>query len=86
MSYFGGLDDPNPGDAPACDAIEQMIIPSSRDIGGFSVKRALPTARRRMVGPFIFLRPDGACDPQGRRGHGRAPASAYRAFDRDLPV
>ncbi len=55
MSYFGGLDDPNPGDAPACDAIEQMIIPSSRDIGGFSVKRALPTARRRMVGPFIFF-------------------------------
>lgn len=55
MSYFGGLNDPNPGDALACDAIEHLIIPSSRDIGGFSVKRALPTARRRMVGPFIFF-------------------------------
>ncbi|MEP3436881.1 MAG: pirin family protein [Hoeflea sp.] len=55
MSYFGGEDDPRPGDAFACDAIEHLIVPSSRDIGGFSVKRALPTVRRRMVGPFIFF-------------------------------
>ncbi|MEM5473732.1 pirin family protein [Hoeflea sp. AS60] len=54
MSFFPG-GDPEPGDAPSCDAIEHLIIPSSRDIGGFSVKRALPTARRRMVGPFIFF-------------------------------
>jgi len=54
MSFFPG-GDPNPGDAFACDAIEKLIVPSSRDIGGFSVKRALPSARRRMVGPFIFF-------------------------------
>ncbi|MDP2119762.1 MAG: pirin family protein [Hoeflea sp.] len=54
MSFFPG-GDPTPGDAFSCDAIEHLIIPSSRDIGGFSVKRALPTARRRMVGPFIFF-------------------------------
>ena len=54
MSFFPG-GDPEPGDAFSCDAIEHLIIPSSRDIGGFSVKRALPTARRRMVGPFIFF-------------------------------
>ncbi|MDP2733827.1 MAG: pirin family protein, partial [Hoeflea sp.] len=54
MSFFPG-GDPVPGDALSCDAIEHLIIPSSRDIGGFSVKRALPTARRRMVGPFIFF-------------------------------
>ncbi|WP_407293873.1 pirin family protein [Stutzerimonas zhaodongensis] len=35
--------------------IEQIIVPNVRDIGGFDVRRALPSAQRRMVGPFIFL-------------------------------
>ncbi|MGH6769137.1 MAG: pirin family protein, partial [Xanthobacteraceae bacterium] len=47
--------DPQPGDAPACDAIELMIVPRSVDLGGFAVRRALPHSRRRMVGPFIFF-------------------------------
>jgi redox-sensitive bicupin YhaK (pirin superfamily) len=47
-------DDPNPGDKLACDAIETVIIPRARDLGGFEVRRALPSARRQMVGPFIF--------------------------------
>lgn len=54
MSFFPG-NDPQPGDALACDAIETLIIPRSSDIGGFEVRRALPTARRRLVGPFIFF-------------------------------
>jgi redox-sensitive bicupin YhaK (pirin superfamily) len=54
MSFFPGKD-PRPGDAPACEAIELMIVPRSVDLGGFSVRRALPHARRRMVGPFIFF-------------------------------
>ncbi len=54
MSFFPGKD-PLPGDAFACDAIEQLIIPRSTDLGGFEVRRALPTARRRLVGPFIFF-------------------------------
>ncbi|MEX0954502.1 MAG: pirin family protein [Rhizobiaceae bacterium] len=54
MSFFPG-NDPEPGDAFACDAIETLIIPNARDIGGFQVRRALPTARRRLVGPFIFF-------------------------------
>lgn len=54
MSFFPG-NDPKPGDAFACDAIELMVIPNARDIGGFEVRRALPTARRRLVGPFIFF-------------------------------
>ncbi|HYD98517.1 MAG TPA: pirin family protein, partial [Alphaproteobacteria bacterium] len=37
------------------DAIEQVVVPRARDIGGFEVRRALPAARRQMVGPFIFL-------------------------------
>ncbi len=54
MSFFPATD-PSPGNAPACDAIEQIIIPRSSDLGGLSVRRALPAASRRMVGPFIFL-------------------------------
>jgi hypothetical protein len=33
-----------------------MVIQSRvRDLGGFSVRRTLPAARRRLVGPFIFF-------------------------------
>lgn len=48
-------DDPRPGDTHACDAIEQVIVPRARDLGGFTVRRALPAAGRQMVGPFIFF-------------------------------
>ena len=54
MSFFPG-NDPELGDAFACDQIELMVIPNAKDIGGFEVRRALPTARRRLVGPFIFF-------------------------------
>ncbi len=37
------------------DAIETLIIPRTRDIGGFEVRRALPAPKRQMVGPFIFF-------------------------------
>ncbi len=47
--------DPIPGDAFSCDAIETVIIPRVRDVGGFSVRRALPSSKRKMVGPFIFF-------------------------------
>lgn len=54
MSFFPGTD-PEAGDAAAADLIEQLIIPRTSDIGGFEVRRALPTAKRRLVGPFIFF-------------------------------
>ncbi len=38
------------------DNIATLIIPRTRDLGdGFEVRRALPAAERRMVGPFVFL-------------------------------
>jgi redox-sensitive bicupin YhaK (pirin superfamily) len=37
------------------DTIETVIIPRARDLGGFEVRRALPSAQRQMVGPFIFF-------------------------------
>ena len=36
--------------------LENLIVTRQRDlVDGFKVRRALPSARRRMVGPFIFL-------------------------------
>lgn len=39
----------------AVDAIETVIVPRARDLGGFEVRRALPAPKRQMVGPFIFF-------------------------------
>ena len=47
--------DPMPGNAAAADALPMVIIPRVRDIGGFEVRRALPSAQRQMIGPFIFF-------------------------------
>jgi redox-sensitive bicupin YhaK (pirin superfamily) len=35
--------------------IESVIVARSRDLGGFAVRRALPSAARRLIGPFIFF-------------------------------
>ena len=51
----------NPALEPGCpdevgvDAIDTLIVPRSRDLGGFEVRRALPAPKRQMVGPFIFF-------------------------------
>ncbi|MGL4404483.1 MAG: pirin family protein [Notoacmeibacter sp.] len=34
---------------------DMVIVPRARDLGGFSVRRALPAPQRQMVGPFIFF-------------------------------
>jgi redox-sensitive bicupin YhaK (pirin superfamily) len=47
--------DPILGDKHSCDALETVIVPRARDLGGFEVRRALPHGRRQMVGPFIFF-------------------------------
>ena len=36
-------------------AIDAVIRPRERDLGGFSVRRVLPAGPRQMVGPFIFF-------------------------------
>jgi len=54
MSWQPGQD-PIPGDPLSCSAIEHVIVPRARDIGGFEVRRALPSGQKQMVGPFIFL-------------------------------
>ena len=52
---FQECPDPTPGDARSVDAIDTIIVPRSRDLGGFEVRRALPSRERQMVGPFIFF-------------------------------
>jgi redox-sensitive bicupin YhaK (pirin superfamily) len=38
------------------ESVDLVILPPVRDLGdGFNVRRALPSAQRRMVGPFIFF-------------------------------
>ena len=50
------------------DGVELVILPPTRDLGdGFTVRRALPSAHRHMVGPFIFFDQMG---PAAFRGGG----------------
>src|SRR5215213_605667 len=54
--------------------LENVIITRQRDlVDGFKVRRALPSARRRMVGPFIFLDQMGPEVLLGGRGLDVAP-------------
>jgi len=43
-------------------AIDLIIEPRRRDLGGFTVGRVLPFPTRRMVGPFIFFDEMGPAD------------------------
>src|SRR6201998_587871 len=44
-----------PRDPQRYDSIETVIVPRARDLGGFEVRRVLPSRMRLMVGPFIFF-------------------------------
>lgn len=55
MSSETNLDDQQMEQAGTCTAIDLMIVPKEHDLGGFSVRRALPSGKRRMVGPWIFF-------------------------------
>ena len=49
-----------PANAPEClddasPAVELVIDARPRDLGGFEVRRLLPSAERRRVGPFLFF-------------------------------
>ena len=54
MSWLSA-EEPEARVAPACRALETIIVPRPRDIGGFEVRRLLPSAERRSVGPFVFF-------------------------------
>lgn len=54
---MAGFPRPDPLVEPvrAADLIDAAIVPRARDLGGFQVRRALPSSQRQMVGPFIFF-------------------------------
>jgi redox-sensitive bicupin YhaK (pirin superfamily) len=55
MSFAPGKD-PAAGDKYQCEALKQVIVPRTADLGdGFTVHRALPSAQSRMVGPIVFF-------------------------------
>jgi redox-sensitive bicupin YhaK (pirin superfamily) len=41
-------------DLGRCRGLATVISPRPRDLGGFEVRRALPSIERRSVGPFVF--------------------------------
>src|SRR4051795_10027405 len=54
--------DPVLGDRQSTDAIETLIIPRAVDLGEMEVRRALPSTKRQMIGPFIFFDQMGPAD------------------------
>jgi redox-sensitive bicupin YhaK (pirin superfamily) len=61
--------DPAAGNAYQCDAIAHVVVPRTVGLGdGFSVRRALPSARSRMVGPFIFFDHFGPAEFRAGKG------------------
>ncbi|MEL6905130.1 MAG: pirin family protein, partial [Planctomycetota bacterium] len=44
-----------PSEPDAEGPIDTVVVPRVSDIGGFQVRRALPTRRKKLVGPFIFF-------------------------------
>jgi len=47
--------DTNRHDRNEACAVEAVIAPRERDLGGFTVRRVLPAAERRAVGSFVFF-------------------------------
>ena len=60
----------------------QLLAPHTKDLGGgFTVRRLLPSADRRSVGPFVFFDHFGPIDVAPEAQLRRAPASAHRPGD-----
>lgn len=55
MSVINQTDCEQSSRAGSCAVIDTVIMPRPKDLGGFSVRRALPYKTRRSVGPFVFL-------------------------------
>ena len=51
-----------------CPGLATVIAPRPHDIGGFEVRRMLPSTARRSVGPFVFWDQMGPADLAPGRG------------------
>jgi redox-sensitive bicupin YhaK (pirin superfamily) len=52
----------------SCSAIRLLIEPRDKDLGGFSVRRVLPTHQQKMIGPWIFFDHMGPADFEAGQG------------------
>ena len=59
-----------------------IIAPRVHDLGGFQVRRAVPSVQARSVGPFVFVDHMGPAVFEPGRGIGCAAASAHRGYQR----
>lgn len=50
------------GASSACSAIRTILEPKDKDLGGFSVRRLMPSDTLKSVGPFIFFDHLGPAD------------------------
>lgn len=55
MSIDTPVESPRREQVDTGSAIELSITPEEHDLGGFSVRRALPAPKRKMIGPWIFF-------------------------------
>ena len=55
MSIEQSVEADSPCQRAACSAIKIVVTPKEKDLGGFSVRRLLPAAQQRMVGPWLFF-------------------------------
>ena len=78
--------DPVLGDKRSCDALELVIVPRVRDLGGFEVRRALPHGQRQLVGPFIFFDQMGLVQFIAGQGIDARPRPHIGLGDRHLSV
>lgn len=51
-----------------CDGIKFIVSPKEQDIGDFSVRRLLPSAKQRLVGPWIFFDHMGPAEFEAGQG------------------
>jgi redox-sensitive bicupin YhaK (pirin superfamily) len=65
MSFF---DCAAPACSPSTGSVDLVVRPSRKDLGEFSVARALPSPERTMVGPFIFFDHMGPADFEPGQG------------------
>ncbi len=61
-------EEPEAKTPPACKALQSVIVPRPRDIGGFEVRRVLPASERRSVGPFVFFDQMGPAELEPGQG------------------
>lgn len=40
---------------PGCSVVQQLIHPKEQELGGFAVRRSLPTRGTRRIGPWVFF-------------------------------